>query len=180
MLLLHVVCIAVYESWTIWHAASSCCLYCCIRVYYACIINNYEHCVICSKTRFTHNAWLSYSQSSMDTCRVAHTCHVLSIRQPITNDVMQHEVTSNIHTSHTEIRLIFHSLLLRSDVTDIHSMRWYLLGSLSINSRLDVFDMHTYVARSVPEHIHLRSMCMLADHACGHPALYDSLYSDKD
>ena len=92
---------------------------------------------ICSKTCFTHNAWLSHSQSSMDTCRAAHTCHALSIRQSITNDVMQHKVTSNIHTSHTEIRLIFHSLLLRSDVTDIHSMRWYLLDSLSINTRLE-------------------------------------------
>ena len=95
---------------------------------------------ICSKTCLTHNAWLSHSQSSMDTCRVAHTCHALSIHQPITNDVMQHEVTSNIHTSHTEIRLKFHSLLLRSDVTDIHSMQWYLLGSLSINTRLDTLE----------------------------------------
>ena len=40
------------------------------------------------------------------------------------SDVMQHEVLSNTHTSHTETRLLYHSLLLRSDVIDMpyHAM----------------------------------------------------------
>ena len=40
------------------------------------------------------------------------------------NDVMQHEVLSNTHTSHTDARLLYHSLLLRSDVIDMphHAM----------------------------------------------------------
>ena len=38
------------------------------------------------------------------------------------NDVMQHEVTSNIHTSHTKLRLVLHSLLLKSDVTNIYNI----------------------------------------------------------
>ena len=58
--------------------------------------------------------------SLMVTYRVARmTSHALSTHQQTMNDVMQHEVLLNIHTSHTEPRPISHSLLLRSDVIDM-------------------------------------------------------------
>ena len=62
--------------------------------------------------------------SLMGTYRATRmTSHALSTQQQTMNDVMQHEVLLNTHTSHTETRPICHSLLLRSDVIDIYSMR---------------------------------------------------------
>ena len=75
--------------------------------------------------------------SLIGTYRLARmTSHALSLHQQTMHDVMQHEVLSNIHTSHTETRPISHSLLLRSNVIDIYNMRCYLLCSLSTNTRL--------------------------------------------